>query len=96
MLNKTENEIKLYKYKHCGIQFIMESVIVDGTDSQFDIAADTEDTDFYDGCFLNSGHFFDDKRGLARVRARDLVLYSHWPIKTKRYFEILESETTDG
>ena len=28
---------------------------------------------------------------LARVRARDLVLYLHWPIKTKRFFELLES-----
>ena len=36
--------------------------------------------------------FFEYKKGMDVVRARDLVLYSHWPVKTARFFEILEEQ----
>ena len=49
---------------------------------------------------VSAGLFFSEdsvKKGvydeLAQVRARDLVLYSHWPVKTARYFELLSKGT---
>ena len=82
-----KKEPVLFIYGSNGTKYIAEKI--DTEDRAIDIASSATFCHMSIGITIKS--LREDFGFMARVRARDLVLYSHWPVKTKRYFEILET-----
>ena len=82
------NEPILFMYGYGAItKYIAEQIDTEG--HMTDIAANSMISHM--SSVISLKHIKEDVDPyMARVRARDLVLYSHWPVKTKRFFEILE------
>ena len=81
-------KLEILRYSHVGVNFlaiIKKGLIVDIACSKKDSGMFSEENcvlkeDFYDSTkILNS----------TEVQSRDLALYTHWPVHTKEFWDLL-------
>jgi hypothetical protein len=79
----------IYQYRSC---WELDFLAIRKNGYVIDIACSAADSDFGKLSYYPLFIFLNEK-GAAEIQVKDLALYTHWPVHTKEFWELLNIQT---